>query len=123
MSKTQPTLDDYYTPDQDSVESEQEGGAEEPEVVEGALYGRPSETASRDEPDDAGCCRNCGRDLLDDSTIAKDVLRVVGDNHLRTPVCDDLECRLDVFGGGEIETDAHLSRTVGRYRVEEGSRQ
>lgn len=94
-------------PEQDSVES-----------TPGAKYGR-SETAPETEPADAGCCQNCGHDLRADPEIDAEVLRVVGDNHERTPVCDRKECRQEVFGAREQRRHGStFSRAVQRARGE-----
>jgi hypothetical protein len=115
MSTDTPTLEDFLQ----AAESGEESGESGEEEITGARYGRNAESAHEAVPDDAGQCRNCGRDLVNDPDISNDTLRVIGDNHRRTPVCNHAECRADYFGGGESTVkEADLVRTVDRARNE-----
>lgn len=116
MSTDQPTLEDYLG---EQVASEPESAQETVDVLEGAAYGQGRNTTRNGEPADAGCCKNCGHDLRADPDIPADVLRVCGDNHDRTPVCNRQECRIEVFGNRDTGVEnSILSKTVGRYRQE-----
>jgi hypothetical protein len=106
------TLGDFVEGD----ESGDEGGEDDADVMAGARYGRGSE-ASHDGVEDAGECRNCGRDLANDPAIRDDLLRLLGDNHQRVPVCNKTECRTDFFTREARKSlDADLARTVNRAR-------
>lgn len=115
MSTDTPTLEDFV----ERGESGEESGESGEQEITGARYGRDADSTHDPEPDDAGECRNCGRDLVNDPDISNDTLRVIGDNHRRVPVCDDNDCRGDFFGGGTTGTkDTDLCRTVDRARNE-----
>lgn len=117
MSTDQPTLEDYLVEQHAPEEPEQVADSED--IMEGARYGRSGRHTESHEPADAGCCLNCGRDLRADPDVDNDVLRTLGDNYDRVPVCDRLKCRKDVLGVVESQVkDAVLSRAVNRARSE-----
>lgn len=116
MSIDSPSLEDFLEP----AESGEESGESGEEKITGARYGRDAESAHDAVPDDAGECRNCGRDLVNDPDISNDTLRVLGDNYRRVPVCDDASCRADFFGGGVTGSlSADLAPTVSRAHSQE----
>lgn len=114
MSTDNPTLADFAKSDK----SAGEGGADGADITTGARYGRGAESTHDAEPDDAGDCRNCGRDLVNDPDISDTTLRVIGDNWRRVPVCDDPDCRADYWDGATGAKETDLCRTVDRARNE-----
>lgn len=113
MSTDQPTLSEYLVAEETDDDTE---------VTPGAAYGRPRKRdGPSGEPADAGCCQTCGRDLRADPDISDDVLRVVGDNHERVPVCNADECIEQHFPASvQFEGTARLSYVVRRARDEIG---
>jgi hypothetical protein len=83
----------------------------------GAAYrhdSKPAETV----PADAGCCKNCGRDVRADPEVQSTAIRMYGDEYDRLPACDGKDCIKP--RDGTPDTFTTITQAINAWRREQG---